>query len=156
LLISDNPLDIDDVAAMDPHEAALVESRLHVADRQRTKQLVVAVEDVRVVRVGVDRDHLIDRDKMGTTVPLDREVDRNTARRTAGTPKRSEGPSAQFRSITPIANGGVHLLWCHCYGRRISFSNLRRSIRNEREQENSRHTESNDGHHNSQQISRKR
>src|SRR3984957_17293424 len=70
-LVADHSLDIDDVAAMDAHEAVLVEAGFHIADGQRTEQLVVAVEDGGVMRVGVDGDHVVDGDEMRAAVALD-------------------------------------------------------------------------------------
>src|SRR5580692_7059150 len=69
--IADHPLDIDDVAAMDAHEAVLVQALLDVADRQGAEQLIAAVEDSGVMRIGVDGDDVVDGDEMGTAVALD-------------------------------------------------------------------------------------
>ena len=72
--VADDPVDIDDVAAVNPDKATIVQSRLDVADCERAKQLVVAVEDIGVVRVSVNRDDLFDGKKMGAAVPFDRQM----------------------------------------------------------------------------------
>src|SRR6267154_1341592 len=58
-LVADDALDIDDMAAMNPDEPVVVEPRFDVPDGERAKQLVVAVEDVGVVRIGMDRDDVV-------------------------------------------------------------------------------------------------
>ena len=62
------------MAAMHADEPAPVEPRFDVADRQRAEQLGGAVEHVGVVRIGVDRDDVVDRDELGDAVALDRQV----------------------------------------------------------------------------------
>src|SRR5208282_807974 len=73
-LVADDPLDVDDVAAVNTDKTAVVEPRFDVADRERAKQFVVAVENVGVMRVGVDRDHILHGEKMRAAVTLDRQM----------------------------------------------------------------------------------
>src|SRR5579883_1747629 len=73
-LVADDPIEVDDVAAVNADKAVLVEPRFHVADGEWTEQLVVAIEDVGVMGVGVDRDHLVHGEKMRGPVALDRQV----------------------------------------------------------------------------------
>src|SRR5262245_50055822 len=70
-LESDDAVEVDDVAAVHPREAGGIEPRLDLADGKRAKQLVAPVEDVGVVRIGVDRDDVVDRDVVRCAVPLD-------------------------------------------------------------------------------------
>ena len=58
----------------------IVKPRFDIADGERAKQFVIAVEDIGVVRVGVDRDHLLDRQKMRLAVALDRQMPGKTPR----------------------------------------------------------------------------
>src|SRR6202044_191492 len=96
-LVADHPLDINDVAAMDAHEALLVEAGFDVADRQRAEPLVVAVEDGGVVRVGVDGDHVVDCDEMGAAVAFDGKMAGEAPRRSGAT----ERPIAAAAEIGP-------------------------------------------------------
>ncbi len=82
---------------MNAHEAAFVEPRLDVANGQRTKQLVIAVENIRVVRVGMDGDDVIHGEKMRAAVTLDGKMP-GVPRRSAGTAKRRIGPASKFGS----------------------------------------------------------
>src|SRR3977135_3652756 len=80
-LVADDALDIDDMAAMNPDEPFVVKPRFDVADGERAKQLVVAVDDESVKRVGMDRDNVVHREKMGGAVPLERQMAREAPRR---------------------------------------------------------------------------
>src|SRR5579863_1321696 len=73
-LVTDDAVEIDDVTAMDADEPRLVEARLDVADGERTKQLVVAVEDVAVMRVGVNRYDVLNRDELRAAFAFDRQM----------------------------------------------------------------------------------
>ena len=79
------------------------EVRFHVANRERAEQLGGAVEDIGVMRVGMDCDHLVDRHEMGDAVPLDRKVAGKPARRRAGAPERRVGPLADVRTAGAVA-----------------------------------------------------
>src|SRR5271156_2557637 len=83
-LVADHAIDVDDVAAMNAHEAVFVEPRFDVADGERTKQLVVTVEDISVMRVGVNGDDILHRKEMRRAVALDRKVTRKAPRRRGG------------------------------------------------------------------------
>src|SRR5262249_53034264 len=72
--IADDALEIHDVAAMDANEPAAVEPGFDVADPERTKQPVLAVENIGVVRVGVNRDDILDGKEVGAAVALDRKM----------------------------------------------------------------------------------
>ena len=72
--VADDPSDIDDVAAMNADKMPVVEPRFDITDSERAKQFVVAVEDVGVVRVGVDGDYLLDGKKVRFAVALDRQM----------------------------------------------------------------------------------
>ena len=52
----------------------VVEPRFDIADGERAKQFVVAVEDIGVVRVGMDGDYLLDGKKVRFAVALDRQM----------------------------------------------------------------------------------
>ena len=78
--IADHAIDVDDVATMHADEMPLIEARFNVANGERAKQFVVAVENVRVVRVGMDRDHLLHGEKMRMAVALDRQMSRKAPR----------------------------------------------------------------------------
>src|SRR5712671_513468 len=95
-LVADDALDIDDMAAMNPDEPVVVEPRFDVADGERAKQLVVAVEDVRVVRIGVDRDNVVHGDKMGGAVPFERQMAREPPRRRTDAAERRKCATPQF------------------------------------------------------------
>jgi hypothetical protein len=77
----------------------LVESRFHIADGQGTKKLVVSIEDISVMRIGVDRHDILDRNKLGDAVTLDRQVYCEATGRSTGAAERSERPSTELRSI---------------------------------------------------------
>src|SRR5580700_4668173 len=82
-LVADHPLDIDDVAAMDAHEAVLVEALLDVADG----------------------DDVVDGDEMGAAIALDRKMAGEAPRR-AGAAERSVGAAAEFGAgVVAIAAG---------------------------------------------------
>src|SRR5215467_9975000 len=66
--MSDDSIDVDDVTAVDANEPALVEPRLHFANRERTKDLQVAVEDIRVMSVGMYSDDIFDGDELRRAV----------------------------------------------------------------------------------------
>src|SRR3972149_8833598 len=76
------------MTAVDPHETAFIEPRLDLADRQRAEQFGVAVEDISVMRIGMHRDHLVDRDEMRGAIALDRQMARDARRRRAGAAER--------------------------------------------------------------------
>ncbi len=59
---------------MNAHETAFVEPQFDIADGQWTKQLVIAVENVRVVRVSVDSYDVVHSEKMRAAVALDRKM----------------------------------------------------------------------------------
>ena len=69
-LMPDHARDVHDVAAVHADEAVGVEPLLDVADRERAEQLFLPVEDGGVVRVGVDRDHVLDGDELRAAVAL--------------------------------------------------------------------------------------
>jgi len=83
---------------MNAHEAAFVEPGLDVADCQWTKQFVIAIENVRVVRVGMYGYDVAYGDEMCTAVALDWKMPR-VPRWSAGTPKRRVGAASKFGSI---------------------------------------------------------
>src|SRR5215467_12508997 len=72
--IPDNPLDIDDMAAMNANEPVAIKPLFNVADGQGTKELVRPIEDVGVVRIGVNGDHVLHGNEISAPVPLDREL----------------------------------------------------------------------------------
>ena len=47
---------------------------IDIADGKRAKQFVVAVEDIGVVRVGMDSDHLLHGEKVRFAIALDRQM----------------------------------------------------------------------------------
>src|SRR5271170_7076173 len=94
-LIADHAVDIDDMTAMDADEAAFVEAGLDVADSERAKQFVAAVEDISVMRIGVDRDHVIDGNEMRRAIALDRQMTGKAPRRRAGAAQRSVRATAE-------------------------------------------------------------
>src|ERR1700716_3846170 len=98
--VADDALDIDDMAAMNPDEPFVVEPRFDDADGERAKQLVVAVEDVSVVRVGMDRDNVVHGDKMGGAVPLERQMAREAPRR------RTDAAERRKSAAPPLRGGG--------------------------------------------------
>src|SRR5712671_8076986 len=95
-LVADDALDIDDMAAMNPDEPVVVEPRFDVADGERAKQLVVAVEDVGVVRIGMDRDDVVHGDEMSGAVPFERQVAREAPRRRTDAAERRESAAPQL------------------------------------------------------------
>src|ERR1700691_6091026 len=95
--VADDAVDIDDVTAMNADKAAIVQPRFDVSDCERAKQLVVAVKDEGVVRVGVDRDDLLHGEKMRATVTLDRQMTGKAPRRSANTAKRRVSSATEFR-----------------------------------------------------------
>jgi hypothetical protein len=84
--MSDDPINVDDVTAVDANEPVLVEPRFHFADRQRTEQLQGAVEDVCVMSVGVNSDNIFNGDELRRAISLDRQMLGDARRRPAGTP----------------------------------------------------------------------
>src|SRR5262245_53116993 len=84
-------VDIDDVTAMHPDEAAPVEPRLHVADRQRAEKFGAAVKYISVVGIGMDGDHILHRNEMGGAVALDRQAARALRAGIGADMARSEG-----------------------------------------------------------------
>ena len=104
-VVPDHPLNIDNMAAMDADEPAAVEPGFDIADGQRAKQLVVAVENVGVMRVGVNGDHLVDRDETGGAIPLDRELARESPLRRPGAPERCESAAPQFWLVVSGSRG---------------------------------------------------
>ena len=87
--MSNDPVDIDDVAAVNANKPVLVEPRFHFADRQWTKQLEGTVEDIGVVSVGVNGDNVFDRNELRRAIPLDRQMLCNARRRPTGTAERA-------------------------------------------------------------------
>ena len=72
---------------------------------ERTEQLVVAVEDSGVMRVGVDGDDVVDGDEMRAAVALDRKMAGEAPRR-AGAAERPIGAAAEFGiGIVAVAAG---------------------------------------------------
>src|SRR5215510_11501370 len=69
-------IDVDDMAAMHPHETGAVEPRLDVADRQGAEKLGAAVKYIGVVRIGMDGDHVLHGNEMGGAVALDGQAAR--------------------------------------------------------------------------------
>src|SRR5215831_12852739 len=63
--VPDNPLNIDDVTAMNANEPVAIKPLFNVADGEGTKELVRPVEDVGVVRIGVNGDDVLDGNEMG-------------------------------------------------------------------------------------------
>ena len=97
--MSNDPVDVDDVTAVDANEPVLVEPRFHFPDRQRTKQLEGAVEDICVVSVGVNGDNVFNSDELRRAVPLDRQMLGDTRRRLTGTAERRIGSPAELTLI---------------------------------------------------------
>ena len=105
--MSNDPVDIDDVAAVNTNKPVLVEPRFHFADRQWTKQLEGAVEDICVVSVGVNGDNVFDRNELRRAIPLDRQMLCNARRRPTGTAERRVSSSAEL-SLTISAFDGLN------------------------------------------------
>ena len=105
--MSNDPVDIDDVAAVNANKPVLVEPRFHFADRQWTKELEGAVEDIGVVSVGVNGDNVFDRNELRRAIPLDRQMLCNTRRRPTGTAERRVSSSAEL-SLTISAFDGLN------------------------------------------------
>src|SRR5262249_13148251 len=101
--MSDDPINVDDVTAVDANEPLLVESRFHFADRQRTEQLQGAVEDVCVMSVGMNSDNIFDGDELRRSISLDRQMLSDAPRRPAGTPEWRIGSPAELDLV--IRNG---------------------------------------------------
>src|SRR5260370_33217070 len=101
-LISEHALNIDDMAAMNADEQLAVESRFDVADGEGTEKLVVAVEDVSVMRVGVDRHYILHGDEMRAAVAFDGELARGAPWRRGDTAERRICSSPQFGTIVVI------------------------------------------------------
>src|SRR5271170_7848118 len=80
-LVADDPVDIDDVAAVNTDKAIIVEPRLDVSDGERAKQRVVAVEDVSVMRIGMNRDDILHGNEMSAPEALDWKMTRKAPRR---------------------------------------------------------------------------
>src|SRR5215470_8907976 len=105
--MSDDPIDVDDVTAVDANEPVLIEPRLHFADRQRTEELQGAVEDICVMSVGVNSDDIFDGDELRRSISLDRQMLGDTRRWAAGAPKWRVGPSAKLNlAIRSGLSGG--------------------------------------------------
>ena len=85
---------------MNAQEAAAVEPRFDVADRERTEQLVVAIEDRGVMGVGMDRDDVVDGQELGAAVALDRQMAGEAPRRRTGATERTIAAAAEFGSGT--------------------------------------------------------
>src|SRR5262249_48687099 len=69
-LAPDHAIDVDDMAAVDTHEALAVEPCLDLADRKRAEQLVAAIEDIGIVSIGVDGYHVLHRQEVRSAVAL--------------------------------------------------------------------------------------
>src|SRR5262249_32189082 len=82
-------LQIDDVAAVNPQEAAGIEALLDLADGQRAEQLMAAGEDGGGVGIGMARDDGVDGQEMGGAAWLDGKVTCGARRRAAGPAKRA-------------------------------------------------------------------
>src|SRR5208282_321132 len=95
-LVADDPADVDDVAAVNPDKTTVVEPRFDVADGQRAKQLVVAVKDISVMRVGMNRDHVVDGDEMRAAVALNRKMTGKAPRRRTRPAERRVGSASEF------------------------------------------------------------
>src|SRR5271168_2969760 len=93
--VADDPVDIDNVAAVNTGKAIIVEPRSNVSDSERAKQRVVAVEDVSVMHIGMNRDDIVHSNEMGAAEALDwkmtwkapRRCTRATERRIDSTPE---------------------------------------------------------------------
>ena len=105
--MSNDPVDIDDVAAVNTNKPVLVEPRFHFADRQWTKQLEGAVEDIGVVSVGVNGDNVFDRNELRRAIRLDGQMLCNARRRPTGTAERRVSSSAEL-SLTISAFDGLN------------------------------------------------
>jgi len=159
--MSNDPVDIDDVAAVNANKPVLVEPRFHFADRQWTKELEGAVEDIGVVSIGVNSDNVFDGNELRRTVSLDRQVLCNARRRRTGTAERCVGSSAELSPTISAFDGlnrdtvGVGDLqgqrWFWRAVRQGGFSP--RAVRYEDQQEYAGHTESHYCNDDCQQIS---
>jgi len=156
-----DPIDIDDVAAVNANEPVLVEARFHFADRQWTKQLEGAVEDICVVSIGVNGDNVFDGNELRRTIPLDRQMLRNAGRRRTGTAERRVGSSAEL-SLTIFAFDGLNrdtvsvadLQGQRWFWRAVHQGGISpRAVRYENQQEYAGHTESHYCNDDCQQIS---
>src|ERR1700728_2431594 len=98
-LVTDDAVEIDDVTTVNADETRLVEPRFDIADGQRTKELAVAVEDVGVMGVGVDRDDVLNRHELRAAFALNRQMAGKPRRRRADAAERRIGAAAEFGII---------------------------------------------------------
>ncbi len=145
------------MAAVDADEAAGVEPRLDDADGQRAEQLGLAVEDIGVMRIGVDGDDVLDRHEMDAAVALHRQLPGDPPRRPAGAAERSERALADGGAGAGAGNGSRRRL----AGELIRFRRCRPdlggvacAVRHQRQQEDAGHDEGDDGDDDRQQVGR--
>jgi len=105
-LVADDAVDIDDVAAMHPDKMTAVQPRFDVADGERAEQLVVAVEDGGVVRVGMHRDDLLNGQEMRAAIALDRQVTGKAPGRRTGATERRITAAAEFDALAGRGRSG--------------------------------------------------
>ena len=97
--MSNHSVDVDNVAAVDANKSAFVEPRFDFADSQGAKQFEGAIEDIRVVGIGVYCDHVFNGYEMCRAVALNRQVVGDARWRAAGTSERRIGSPAELRLI---------------------------------------------------------
>src|ERR1700722_6831349 len=100
-LDADHPVEIDDVTAVHAGEAPGIEAGFDLADGERAEELVATVENVSVVRVGVDRHDVLDGHVLGDAVALDRQGGRDAGGGGAGAAPRGEYPPAEGGGLSP-------------------------------------------------------
>ena len=105
-LVADDAVDIDDVAAMHPDKMTAVQPRFDVADGERAEQLVVAVEDGGVMRVGMHRDDLLDGQEMRAAIALDRQMAGKAPGRRTGATERRITAAAEFDALAGRGGSG--------------------------------------------------
>src|SRR5215468_2379624 len=70
----DHPVQVDDMAAVDPHEPGAVETPFDVADRQAAEIFRSPIKDVGVMGIGVDGDDVVHGNEMDGTLALSRKM----------------------------------------------------------------------------------
>src|SRR6185437_8108817 len=155
--MSNHSVDVDNVAAVDANKSAFVEPRFDFADSQGAKQFEGAIEDIRVVGIGVYCDHVFNAYEMCRAVALNRQVVGDARWRAAGTSERRIGSPAELRLI---AISTACKDWSNRYVRisryRLGHTLLSRALGYQNQQKYPGHTKSDHSNNDSQKVSRER
>ena len=155
--MSDDSVDVDDVAAMDANKSAFVEPQFDFADSQWAKQFEGAVEYISVVGIGVDGDHVFNGYEMCRALALNRQMVGDARWRAAGTSKRRIGSPAELRSIAiSAACKDRSNRYVRISRYRLRHSLLSRALGYQNQQKYPGHTKSDHSNNDRQKVGRER